>query len=79
MESKNNLLETKLEKLNVSVSQDRKMAQNTLLGLERLGETVASVKGEVDNSQDSDDIKNLEEKLASLSVKQLSYEQVNFT
>ena len=75
VEAKNLILLSELEKMNSSLSQDKEVQRNTIKGLERLGDSLASMKVDMMNKNDDDSIKTIETKLANMNVKQLSQEQ----
>merc|ERR1719351_204327 len=75
VEAKNLILLSELEKMNSTISQDKEVQRNTIKGLERLGDSLASMKVDMMNKDGDDSIKTIETKLASINVKQLSQEQ----
>ena len=69
MESKNLILLTELEKMNSSFAGEKELQANTLKGLERLGDSVASMKVDLRKTDE------LRGRLEEVSLKQLGQEQ----
>ena len=69
VESKNLILLEQLEKINSSVAGDKELQANTVKGLERLGDSLASMKVEIRKTE------ALGERLEEVTLKQLSQEQ----
>ena len=62
-ETKNLLLLSKLDRLNVTVAEDKEIQINTIKGLERLGDSLASIKVDMMNKDEEEDMKALENKV----------------
>ena len=62
-ETKNLLLLSKLDRLNATVAEDKEIQINTIKGLERLGDSLASMKVDMMNKDEEKDIKDLENKV----------------
>ena len=69
VESKNLILLEQLEKINSSVAGDKELQANTVKGLERLGDSLASMKVEIRKTE------ALGGRLEEVTLKQLSQEQ----
>ena len=63
-----------MEKFNSSLNNDKKIQENTVQGLERLGESLASMKTEMMTEHD-EKLTDLDNKVTQLSVKHLTFEQ----
>ena len=62
-ETKNLLLLSKLDRLNATVAEDKEIQINTIKGLERLGDSLASMKVDMMNKDEEKDMKALENKV----------------
>ena len=62
-ETKNLLLLSKLDRLNSTVAEDKEIQINTIKGLERLGDSLASIKVDMMNKDEEEDMKALENKV----------------
>ena len=62
-ETKNLLLLSKLDRLNSTVAEDKEIQINTIKGLERLGDSLASIKVDMMNKNEEEDMKALENKV----------------
>ena len=62
-ETKNLLLLSKLDRLNATVVEDKEIQINTIKGLERLGDSLASMKVDMMNKDEEKDMKTLENKV----------------
>ena len=62
-ETKNLLLLSKLDRLNNTVAEDKEIQINTIKGLERLGDSLASMKVDMMNKDEEKDMKALENKV----------------
>ena len=69
MESRNLILLSSLEKLNSSFAGEKELQANTIKGLDRLGDSLASMKVELRKTEE------LGGRLEEVSLKQLSQEQ----
>ena len=69
MESKNLILLTELERMNSSVAGQQDLQDNTIKGLDRLGDSLASMKVELRKTEE------LSSRVEEVSLKQLSQEQ----
>ena len=65
-ETKNLLLLSKLDRLNSTVAEDKEIQINTIKGLERLGDSLASIKVDMMNKNEEEDMKALENKVHTL-------------
>ena len=63
-----------MEKFNSSMNNDKKIQENTVEGLERLGGSLATMKTEMMADHD-EKLTDLDNKVAQLSVKHLTFEQ----
>ena len=68
-ETKNLLLLSKLDRLNATVAEDKEIQINTIKGLERLGDSLASMKVDMMNKDEEKDMKALENKVGTTIIK----------
>jgi len=74
----NSILNNQMEKINSTMTEDHGMQMNTMKGLERLGDSLASMKGEMMGNSQNDSMKNLSDKTAKLEkqVESVSSKQI---
>merc|ERR1711892_347182 len=62
----NSILSNQVEKINSTITEDHGMQMNTVKGLERLGDSLASMKGEMMGNNHEGAMKSLKDKTAKL-------------
>lgn len=63
------------DKLNSSVMEDRSIQTNTVTGLQRLGDSLASLKVDMMKDKEDGSMDSLKEKVTTLGIRQLTQEQ----
>jgi len=74
----NSLLNNQIEKINVTLAEDQSRQMNTVKGLERLGDSISSLKGEMMGNKHDGTLKILKEKSDKIEkqVKSLTADQL---
>jgi len=75
----NSLLNNQIEKINVTLAEDQSRQMNTVKGLERLGDSLSSLKGEMMGNKHDGTLKILKEKSDKIEkqVKSLTADQLS--
>jgi len=75
----NSLLSNQIEKINVTLAEDQSRQMNTVKGLERLGDSLSSLKGEMMGNKHDGTLKILKEKSDKIEkqVKSLTADQLS--
>ena len=75
MLAKNKVLESEMKKINSSLVEDRSVQINTVKGLERLGDSLASLKVDMMKEEEEEALDSLRERVTNLGIKLLTHDQ----